>query len=94
MRRPFPRTSGSPQAIATVETPAHSMRRRSLLQFGSFVRGGDWECRAYYVLCLLRNTVQIYENTSNIPKKKDKNLRFYGFSGLLQYAFGDYSTWE
>jgi hypothetical protein len=25
--------------------------------------------------------VQIYENTSNIPKKKDKNLRFYGFLG-------------
>ena len=23
MRRPFPRTPGSPQAIATVETPAH-----------------------------------------------------------------------
>ena len=51
----------------------------ALLQVGSFVRGGDWECRAYYVLCLLRNTVQIYENTSNNPKEKDKKLRFYGF---------------
>lgn len=53
----------------------------ALLQVGSFVRGGDWECRAYYVLCLLRNTVQIYENTSNNPKEKDKKLRFYGFLG-------------
>jgi hypothetical protein len=25
--------------------------------------------------------VQIYENTFNIPKKKDKNLRFYGSLG-------------
>jgi hypothetical protein len=25
--------------------------------------------------------VQIYENTSNIPKEKDKKLRFYGFLG-------------
>jgi len=25
--------------------------------------------------------VQIYENTSNIPKKRDKKLRFYGFLG-------------
>ena len=23
----------------------------------------------------------VYENTSNTPKKKDKNLRFYGFLG-------------
>jgi hypothetical protein len=25
--------------------------------------------------------VQIYENTSNNPKEKDKKLRFYGFLG-------------
>ena len=34
MRRPFPRTSGSPQAIATVETPAH-YAPTLMLQFGS-----------------------------------------------------------
>ena len=80
MCRPFPRTSGSPQAPAIVETPAH-YAPTLFCRLGSLVRGGDWKCRAYYVLCLLRNTVQIYENTSNIPKKKDKNLRFYGFLG-------------
>ena len=49
-------------------TTSHSNRRNAcalcadaLLEFGSFVRGGDWECRAYYVLCILRNTMQIYE---------------------------------
>ena len=30
----------------------------ALLQVGSFVRGGDWECRAYYVF------VSVYRNTA------------------------------
>ena len=51
----------------------------ALLQVGSFVRGGDWECRAYYVLCLLRNTVQIYENTSNFQRKRIKTYAFMVF---------------
>ena len=51
MRRSFPRTPSSPQASVTVETPAH-YAPTPLLLISSFVRGGDWECRAYYVLCL------------------------------------------
>ena len=51
MRRTFPRTSGSPQAPAIVETPAH-YAPTLFLQVSSFVRGGDWKCRAYYVLAL------------------------------------------
>ena len=50
MRRPFLRIPGSPQAPAIVETPAH-YAPTLFLQVGSFVRGGDWECRAYYVFC-------------------------------------------
>jgi len=38
----------------------HSMRRRSCFWLAPFFRGGDWECRAYYVVCLLPNTLQIY----------------------------------
>jgi len=60
MRRSFQRTSGSPQAIATTETPAH-YTPTLLLQFGSFVRGGDWKCRAYYVFCS-EEQLQRYKN--------------------------------
>ena len=50
MRRSFPRTPGSPQASVTVETPAHNAPT-PLLQIDSIFLGGDWECRAYYVIC-------------------------------------------
>ena len=35
----------------------------------------------HYVLCLLRNTVQIYEKSSNNERKREKILGFCGFKG-------------
>ena len=80
MRRLFLRTSGSPQATPIVETPAH-YAPTLFSEFGSHVRGGDWKCRAYYVLCLIGNTVQIYEKSSNNERKREKRLGFCGFQG-------------
>ena len=37
------------QATPNVETPAH-YAPTLFLEFDSFVRGGDWKCRAYFVL--------------------------------------------
>ena len=86
MRRTFPRTSDSPQAPAIVETPAHYTPtlfcRLALL---SEVMNGSVE-----PLCLvfLRNTVQIYEKTSNNERKRERNSsfgvilqRYYGIKG-------------
>lgn len=51
MRRTFLRIPGSPQATTTVETPAHYALTLICCSLGSFVRGGEWECRAEYVFC-------------------------------------------
>ena len=69
MRRTFLRIPGSPQAIATVETPAH-YTPTLLLQFGSFVRGGEWECQS--LLCLVSHT----KHDANIQTFWEQNMSF------------------
>ena len=91
MRRTFPRIPGSPQAIATVETPAHYMRRRSLLQFGSFVRGGERECRAYMNF-VPKNTakLQIFRETlAKIIRIQLPNSRLFHLRNVVFYNLLD-----
>ena len=58
---------------------AYALCADALLQVGSFVRGGDWKCRAYYVLYLLRNTMQKYKNSSKLRRESIEKLCFSGF---------------
>jgi hypothetical protein len=83
------------QAISTHFrlTTSHSNRRNAcalcadaLLEFGSFVRGGDWKCRAYYVLhSLLNATVKLLIIIQTCTKR-DKNIKFLCISWTKLYG--------
>jgi hypothetical protein len=77
MRRPFPRTSGSPQATPIVETPAHHAPTLfwSLALLSEVVIGSVEPTMS----CVSCETRCKYMKYFQFPKKKDKNLRLYGF---------------
>lgn len=90
MRRPFPRTSGSPQAPAIVETPAHYAPtlfcRLALL---SEVVIGSVEptmsCASF------ENTSAKLHKLSEIAAGKDKNIKNSGKYGGKRYMYREYS---
>ena len=72
MRRTFLRTSGSPQAPAIVETPAHyapTLFCRLARLFG----GGDWECQSLICRYIPKNAANLHKKLQIRSLKKQKS---------------------